>query len=323
MYPGEENGNGGVVTLHGTDYVVTDVRATPTALAEVALCDNPECDRRFQSYELEEENCPACGEPLTETEIHGVGNVESSLARGGQTGWRTYAQLSTHVRQAADSVRERTHRSLFDFPCQIEYGQFEITDFVYAFERGHSASPNTELLRSEALVERDESGSSKGGSWRDRLEDTNKELYRPVGQQYHTQGLVVSFDRADIAARFQPDETDSETWSQALTSLEQALQRAIAIVAECDRSDFRVKTVTTDESVELYVVDSRRGGNGITWRVHEGLDDIEFRVREIADCNRCADYCDECLLISRTPAHYLENDLLNHRTLETIVGGSA
>ena len=319
MYPGEENGNGAAITLHGTDYIVTDVRGTPASLVEVAICANPDCDRRFQTYEVDEADCPACEEPLAVTEVHEVGNVECSLARGGQTGWRTYAQLSTHVRQSDGTVREQTERSLFGLPCQVKYGQFEITDFVYAFERGHSASPDTTLLRAEALIETDESDGATGGSWRDQLDESEEESYRPVGQQYHTQGLVVRFDQADLAERFEAVEDDTAMWSQALTSLEQALQRAIAIVAECDRSDFRVRTVTTDETVELYVVDSRQGGNGITWRVHEGLDDVESRVHEIADCDRCADYCDECLLISRTPAHYLENDLLNHRTLEAVI----
>jgi hypothetical protein len=319
MYPGEENGNGAMITLHGTDYLVTDVRGTPARIAEVAICDNPDCDRRFQTYEVEETTCPACDEPLTITDVHGIGNVECSVARGGQTGWRTYAQLSTHVRQVDSRVREAVDRSLFGLSCHTEYGQFEITDFVYAFERGHSASPDTSLYHSEALIEQDEASEPAGGSWRDQLDEAEAETYRPVGQQYHTQGLVIRFDRTDLTQRFDAVTRDEATWPQALTSLEQALQRAIAIVAECDRSDFRVKTVTTDETVELFVVDSRQGGNGISWRVHEGLHEVESRVTEIADCDRCVDYCDECLLISRTPAHYLENDLLNHRTLETIL----
>jgi hypothetical protein len=91
-------------------------------------------------------------------------------------------------------------------------------------------------------------------------------------------------------------------------------------VAECDRSDFRVKTVTTDSEVIVYIVDSRQGGNGITWQVFDQLDAVEARVREVADCDRCDDYCDECLLLARTPAYYLDNDLLNRWTLATITG---
>jgi hypothetical protein len=43
----------------------------------------------------------------------------------------------------------------------------------------------------------------------------------------------------------------------------------------------------------------------------------------VAGCNRCGDYCDECLLLSRTPAYYLDNDLLDRRTLSAIITESA
>jgi hypothetical protein len=100
------------------------------------------------------------------------------------------------------------------------------------------------------------------------------------------------------------------------------MEKAIAIVAECDRDDFRVKASTTGTDVVVHVVDSRQGGNGITWQVLDRLSAVERRVREVADCDRCTDYCDECLLLARTPAYYLDNDLLDRRTLRAVVGGA-
>lgn len=321
MYPGKENDLGALVTLHGTDYLVADVRGTPTPLTDVAICDNEECDRRFQTYDMNESNCPHCDSELETTEVHGIANVECQLARGAQSGWRTHGQMSTYVETIEGETRETEETTLFGVSCEVEYGQYELTDFVYAFERGHSTSPDTRVIRSEALIEEDESdsASSSGLSWRDRLDEAEAQKYRPVGQQYHTQGLVLRFDREELEQRYNQADHSPKSWPQALTSLEQALQRAVAIVAECDRSDFRIKSTTTSDAVEVSLVDSRQGGNGITWRVHESLEETEARVNEIADCN-CVAYCDECLLLSRTPAHYLENDLLDHRTLAAIVG---
>jgi hypothetical protein len=191
---------------------------------------------------------------------------------------------------------------------------------VYAFERGHSASPDTNLLRSEALIERDGETDTSGQSWQERLDDADTEEYAPVGQQYQTQGLTMTFDIEGHVGRVDDLDYETASWPQALVSLEQALGKAISVSAQCDRSDFRVKANRIGDELVVRVVDTRQGGNGITWQVLQSLRDIESKVRSVAECDRCRDYCDECLLLSRTPAYYLENDLLNHETLESLVG---
>jgi hypothetical protein len=322
MYPGEENDLGGLVTLHGSDYIVDDVRGTATPLATVALCANEECAKPFESYGLEVSHCPHCDVELEETNVHGISSVECKTARGGQKMYRTYGLMTTSIR-ADDSMPpvETRDTRLFGLPCQVTYGELEVTDFVYAFERGHSASPDTETLRSEALIERDGSRDTSGLSWQERLDDADTEEYAPVGQQYHTQGLTLAFDGEEFETRFEQLDQEIASWPQALTSLEQALSKAIAVTASCDLSDFRVKATKTAGEVTVRVVDSRQGGNGITWQVLQGLADVESQTRSVADCDRCRDYCDECLLLSRTPAYYLDNDLLNHTTLQALVGG--
>lgn len=321
MYPGEENELGGMVSLHGTEYIVDDVRGTQKPLTDVAVCDNDECDRRFRSFDPDETICPHCDSDLTTTQIHGISSVECSVAKGGQRSYRTFAQMSTYVR-STDAERDRQETELFGLDCDIEYGQFELTDFVYAFERGHSMSPSTEILRSQALIEKDDGGGSTDGlSWRERLEKSQEETYRPVGQQHHTQGLRLEFERDAIAERFERVTHPTASWPQLLTSLEQALDRAIPVVVKCDRSDYRVKASITEDTVEVYIVDGRQGGNGIGWHVHESLEEVADNVIDVGDCDRCVDYCDECLLLSRTPSHYLENDLLDHRTLTAVVDG--
>jgi ATP-dependent helicase YprA (DUF1998 family) len=325
MFPGEENDLGSVMTLHGTDYIVDDVHGTGTSLTTVSVCDNDECERPFQSYQPEVSTCPHCGDELEETPIHGISSIECKAARGGQKGYTTRGLQSTYIEEtdATKTGVEATTRSVFGLPCDITYGQLEVTDFVYAFERWHTQSADKEVLRSQAVVERDESGGDAGGSWRDRMDDVETEVYRPVGQQYFTQGLTLRFDYDDLRERYEQATHEPVSWPQALVSLEQALEKSVAIVAECDRSDFRVKTVTTDDEVLVYLVDSRQGGNGITWQVYDQLAAVEQRVREVAACDRCEDYCDECLLLARTPAYYLENDLLNRHTLATITENQA
>jgi len=321
MFPGPENNLGAVVTLHGTDYIVDDVHGSSTPLTTVNVCVNDECSRPFEGYDLEMSVCPYCEGDLEQTEIHGVSSVECKPARGGQKMYTTYGLMTTAISGDDEASAQTTETtSMFELECEASYGELEITDFVYAFERRHSASPDKQVLRSEAVIERDSSSSSEGQSWEARLEEADTEEYAPVGQQYHTQGVTLRFDLSALEARFEQLDHETASWSQALVSLEQALDKAITVVAQCDRSDFRVTTDKTGDTVIVRIVDSRQGGNGIAWQVWEQLADIESRVAEIAACDRCTDYCDECLLLSRTPAYYLENDLLDHRTLETISG---
>jgi hypothetical protein len=221
-----------------------------------------------------------------------------------------------------DEGDETTIR-LFDMDCTVLQGAFTVTDFVYAFERGHSRSPDRKLFRSEALIERDESSGPTDGSsvsWRDELDNVTKETYAPVGQRYHTQGLELTFSRQGFAERLEGFDADELPWTTALASLEQAVIKAVAIVAESDQQDFRVKTTLTEDTIEVLVVDSRQGGNGITWRIAQELtSEFPDVVRAVADCTSCAGFCEECLLLSRTPPAYLENDLLDKHVLRAVL----
>jgi len=56
-----------MVSLHGTEYIVDDIRGTQKPLTDVAVCDNEECDRRFRSFDPDETICPHCDSDLTTT----------------------------------------------------------------------------------------------------------------------------------------------------------------------------------------------------------------------------------------------------------------
>jgi hypothetical protein len=213
---------------------------------------------------------------------------------------------------------------MFGIPVTIRQDEFDVTDFVYAFERGHAQSPSRDTLRSQALIEQDGGPGSSGDlSWEERLEDVSEEKYSPVGQRYHTRGLQITFNRDDIRQRLNKvsNGDEGDPWPQALASLEQAVKKAVAVIADADLQDFRVTTSLTSNDIELFIVDGRQGGNGITWQIQQELDgEFSKAVADVADCNRCADFCEECLLLSRTPPAYLENNLLNKFTLRDFVG---
>jgi len=75
----------------------------------------------------------------------------------------------------------------------------------------------------------------------------------------------------------------------------------------------------------VYVVDGREGGNGISWQVTQLIlrsDRFAKEVADVADCDECLHYCNQCLLLERTPGFYLENDLLDRQMLLELIGNS-
>jgi len=324
VFPGPGNEPGAVFRLQGSKYIVTDVHGSPDALSETGVCQNAGCDRPFESHELDRETCPHCGEPLTETAIHPVGSVTCEPAYGGRSGYSTRPIATVQIDQT--STDESYVMDLFDIDCEMSVGDFDVVDFIYAFERFHSRRSDKETLLSEAVI--DAGGESNPDdldlSLDELLGEVDKTTYRPIGQQYHTRGLRFQLDRETFEARLKRYvQGDEITRPQALVSLQQALKKSVAIIAECDRDDFRVKVTDTGEHIDIFVVDSREGGNGVTWQVYKSIqegDILERRIHEIAGCESCSGYCDECLLIARTPAFYLEKDLLNKFALRAIIG---
>jgi hypothetical protein len=328
MFPGEENDLGSVIKLHGSQYVVSDVHGTNSPIEEVRICNNEDCDMPFQAHEKEVDACPYCEAELEQTDVHGVASVECRTTRGGEEGYNTRGMMSTnisHTEGGDDPVQQEI--TLFGINCEVEYSEYRVTDLVYAFERGHSRGSGRETLRSEAFIENKETDGEddqSGGSWEDRLEDVTEETYAPVGQQYHTRGINISMPREALERRLKESAPENSSWPQALASLEQALKKAVAVIGQFDLQDFRVKTNLTSETVEITIVDSREGGNGVTWQVKREIDEeLPERVSEVASCDRCADYCEECLLLSRTNPSYLENNLLNKHTLKSIIGAAS
>jgi len=133
--------------------------------------------------------------------------------------------MSTYVR-STDAERDRQETELFWFRLRYRIRTIRATDFVYAFERGHSMSPSTEIPRSQALIEKEDGGGSTDGlSWRERLEKSQEETYPSGGATTSHAGLRLEFERDAIAERLERVTHPTASWPQLLTSLEQALDR--------------------------------------------------------------------------------------------------
>lgn len=307
FYPGEQNERGSVMTLYGSTYLVSDVEATHEPLQTVAVCMNEDCTRPFETYRDEAGYCPHCDSSLVVTPVHGVQTVSCRKAYPFEDQFSTSPIMSTHVQElTAETTAEET--TIFGLSCDVTVGGYDVVDFIPVFERRHTMAADEEIKRSEARVTTGDGDTTPG------------EQYAPIGNQYMTQGLCLIFDKTAVGDRLPVDDPEQdEVWPQVFVSLEQALTKAIAVIAQSDQDDFRVKAMASGNEVRVYVVDNRQGGNGIAKQVQDALVAVEDEVQQVVDCGQCGAYCENCLLIERTPAAYLENNLLDRTVLQGAV----
>lgn len=296
MFPGQENSEGAVFPLGGQQYLI-DGATAGHALTTVNVCVNEDCDKPYESYSPPVEICPLCHEPLDETTIHEIRSMHARKAGKYEARWTTRGLHTTHVEPANAPDERIFSRNLRGLDCTITIGEFELTDFVYAFERRHSSGSSPDIYLSEAAVE---------------PMDSAYEQFAPVGQQYQTSGLALAFDRETIEERF----SGEVHWSVVTASFEQALKRAVAITGRFDLDDFQVSSTFDEDVLKVVVTDGQFGGNGVAWHLESELaTTLNETLIDIVDCDNCSQYCEQCLLLPRTPPFYLENDLLNRRYL--------
>ena len=327
MFPGPENDRGGEVVYLGTKYIVDDVKARER-LARVGLCTNDECERPYGAYEETKGTCPLCDEELERTAVHRIGSVQCRSAAPYEDGYQAYPIMTTYVEEIPSTAdRQVEQTELFGVECSLVSSQFETLSFVPAFERAHNRGSDLQLVESQGVidVESEEEENFEEMDLDDLIEESSSDQYAPVGQQMRTNGIKIEFELTEMENRYNRFATGESTasWSQALISMEQAFAKSIAVVAQCDLDDFDVKAVKTDTSVDVYVTDGREGGNGISWQVSQaitGADEFEQRVIEVAQCDECNQFCNQCLLLERTPGFYLKNDLLHRQMLLSMVG---
>ncbi|WP_123538148.1 DEAD/DEAH box helicase [Halosimplex salinum] len=310
FYPGEENERGAVMTLYGSTYLVSDVEGTQEPLQTVAICTNDDCTRPFESYRTAAEQCPHCGSPLDMISIHGVQAVSCRKAYQFEDQFSTSPIMTTHVAGRSEAAAS-DEAVAFGLTCDIAVGSYDVIDFIPAFERRHAMGSGKDIKRSEARIPDS---------------DTDDARHAPVGNQYATQGITLRFEQAEMADRLPDTALEQEgeaVWPQLFISLEQALTKAVAVETQSDQDDFRVKVMATDDEVCVYIVDNRQGGNGIATQVDQHLDAVVNEAKNVIDCDECSGYCENCLLIDRTPATYLDNDLLNRTILAKALGQPA
>jgi len=254
-------------------------------------------------------------EDLTKVEVFEVGTIRSKPKR--YLYFETYPISNAHV-SGDPKPAVSFELKLFGFEkVKVLFGRVMVTRFTSAFYKRRRGQAARKLYSSEAQIQRSPLTTDKEDAVEQFLK-MEQERYAPIGYAMNTQGLTILIPRDEV----QEDETQGVLNATPLVSLVQALKRATCIIAECELTEFSIDFEVQDQYIAFNLYDSRAGGNGISEIIKDDLQGekrLPKLVISFANCNSCHDFCDRCLLLSRTPPFFLSKGLLDRQELKKLI----
>ncbi len=303
------NGLGAKFSYEGMSYIVRRVQAS-SQVASVNICMNDECVLKFQPYPLSTADCVNCRAPLvTKTVLRPDLVYAEPVRRFGET----YAEVVS-LPSFVGGGTWRAWKSL-TVPAEIAYGRVDCVTLTPAFMwtgRGNRTHQPSEV----PVPSSKEPPAGKALSVLGKKE-IQVEFGHP-GYRFETLGFAVKIALEDARKAF------GRKVFGGIVSFQQAARLASSIAADSELEDVDALWSLERGSVVVYVVDSKTRGSGVTKKVFEGIgaegDRFFSAVKEIARCPHCTKYCSRCLLVARTPPHYLQHGLLDRTLVQRILG---
>jgi hypothetical protein len=143
-----------------------------------------------------------------------------------------------------------------------------------------------------------------------KLEDGEVQWDHAIpGHQYPTDGIAFLHRIDDLRPKL-----GSNNNKQAITAAYSAgygLRSIISRKLGVDSLDTQCSVTMSQRFVQLIVHDADVGGAGLCHAVYQDLDDFLWETRTSLDDCVCDGFCEQCLLLPRTPTHIVEGGLLN------------
>lgn len=342
-YPGQENQQGALLRVEAARYIVDDVHGTSERLNEnpIKVCVNPLCSGSFIPYTGSFEKCEYCDSKIEEFTVFGLNTVKVKSARR----WGDHFETTpfTLICPQISKIKSEIQDKFFNIDARLEYGRINVIKSTLAFNKMYRTSKEPKLYYSQAFIENIELGDEEEFNFLslddDLSIDWDQELdrirpqYHPIGFKFQTLGIKITMKVNDInslVVNYYGNKLDDKAKVEdlsnnilvALFSIQQSLKKIVSIYAETNISDFEVCFTFDEENINFYLVDNREGGNGVSRRVFESLvtDHKIYHILEngVLNCEDCLHYCDNCLLIERTPEFLLKKNLLDHLLIKYI-----
>lgn len=129
------------------------------------------------------------------------------------------------------------------------------------------------------------------------------------GHQHPTDGIVFLHPIDRLQAKLGTD--DNAVAISAAYSAGYGLRAIVSRKLGIDSLDIQCSVTMSRRFVRLIVHDADVGGAGLSHAVYEDIEDFLRETRYSLDDCVCSDYCEQCLLLPRTPTHLIEEGVLN------------
>lgn len=129
------------------------------------------------------------------------------------------------------------------------------------------------------------------------------------GHQHPTDGIVFLHRIEDLRSKL--GSNDNRRAMTAAYSAGYGLRSIISRRLGVDSLDIQCSVTMSQRFVQLIVHDADVGGAGLSHAVYQDLEDFLLETRASLDNCVCDGFCEQCLLLPRTPTHIVEGGLLN------------
>lgn len=129
------------------------------------------------------------------------------------------------------------------------------------------------------------------------------------GHQHPTDGIVLLHTIDRLQAKLGTD--DNSVAVSAAYSVGFGLRAIVSRKLGIDSLDIQCSVTMSRRFVRLIVYDADVGGAGLSHAVYEDIDEFLRETRYSLDDCVCSDFCEQCLLLPRTPTHLVEKGVLN------------
>ena len=130
-----------------------------------------------------------------------------------------------------------------------------------------------------------------------------------AGYEYLTDGFELQLSKSTL--RNHGGTTSPEDLLTALYSLGYGLRSVMARRLGVNPIEIQCEPHLFPEQIRLLIYDNESGGAGLSYPIFQDIEEVmDETALQLQSCT-CPDYCENCLLLPRTPTFLLENDLLN------------
>lgn len=130
-----------------------------------------------------------------------------------------------------------------------------------------------------------------------------------AGYEYLTDGFELRLAKSTL--RNHGGTTSPENLLTAMYSLGYGLRNVMARRLGVNPIEIQCEPHLFPRQVRLLVYDNESGGAGLSYPIFQDIEEVmDETALQLQSCT-CPDYCENCLLLPRTPTFLLENDLLN------------